>query len=627
MPPQVLIHVLVAEVTINDDQEIGVEFGLQSPVLFNRSIATGTSVINNGVPTPQIGVPGFSFPSFSGGPSPLPNSTNVNPAVVGFQGLNSLGVNRVSPNVAGVGGLIFSASSNSFSLLLRALKTQGRLDVLSAPKVMTLDNQTAAVNIGQDFPVLSSSTISPNVGSTQNIERRNVGVLLRVTPRVTPEGKVLLRVFPEVSSVGQLVALGNGIVANAFNIQQVETTVVAQDGETVILGGMIQQRDTKQENKIPCLGDLPYVGAAFRYRTQVRSKTELLIVLTPYVIRSQADADRMTAEEARKMHWIESDVAKFYGPGGLSALLPNGGAGCGVAGLPAQYPPAAHIPYGPLTPMLNGQIAPLANPPVVPQVPFGALMPTGPGGYPVVPPTGMPLPMPAPGAAPGGVPGGMPGGPGAQPQPNQVPAAGPAGPALTPAAFNYPPQAQPQQQLQQQPQGQAPVSFPAGGGATYYPPPVQQQPQGQAPAMAPTGGMTYYPPPAQPQQPQGQMPMMTPTGGANYYPPQSQPQQQFQGQVPAMAPTGGMTYYPPQSQPQQQFQGQVPAMAPTGGAAVMPARYNPQPVQPAAMAPTGGMVPAPAGYYYPQPAQMPPQAQPQNPTPQGKDSPKWTLFK
>src|SRR5439155_5884628 len=93
--------------------------------------------------------------------------------------------------------------------------------------------------------------------------------------------------------------------------------------ETIVLGGMIQQRDQKNENKVPCLGDLPYTGAAFRFRTQQRLKTELLVILTPHIVRCQEDADRVFADEARRMHWIESDLTKIHGPAGLQAIMPT----------------------------------------------------------------------------------------------------------------------------------------------------------------------------------------------------------------------------------------------------------------------------------------------------------------
>jgi type II secretory pathway component GspD/PulD (secretin) len=392
MPPQVMIQVLVAEVTLNDDQEFGVEIGLQSPVLFNRSLSSGF-VVNN--TNPNVGYPGFLFnntgvlanttPNYT---MAMPNSSLVSPPTVGFQGISNLGVGRVS-STQNVGGLVFSASSNSFNLLIRALKTQGRLDVLSRPQVNAMDNQTAAVNIGQEFPIVTSTSITATGIVTPSIDRRNVGVLLRVTPRITPDGKVLMRIFPEISSVIQPpVNLGSGVFSNAVAIQQVETTVAAQDGETIVLGGMIQQRDQKNENKVPCLGDLPYIGSAFRYRTQARQKTEILVILTPHVIRSQEDQDRVSAEEARRMHWIESDVIKLQGPAGLQAILPA-----------QQLPPAVmHVEPGQLVPEnLPAGPTPATQTPAMPPVPPPAAPPA-----PTVPPPGQSSSQSAPANQSGG---------------------------------------------------------------------------------------------------------------------------------------------------------------------------------------------------------------------------------
>src|SRR5207237_8748169 len=138
-----------------------------------------------------------------------------------------------------------------------------------------------------------------------SIERLAIGVDLTSTPRINPDGTVLLRVTPEVSSIiSQAVPLGNGVFGTSYNDQLIDTTVLAGDGETVAIGGLIQKRDTKSENKVPWLGDLPYVGAAFRYRTQNKIKNELLFIMTPHIIRSRADADRMLAEEGRRMDWV-----------------------------------------------------------------------------------------------------------------------------------------------------------------------------------------------------------------------------------------------------------------------------------------------------------------------------------
>ncbi|HBI43871.1 MAG TPA: hypothetical protein DDY78_13630, partial [Planctomycetales bacterium] len=195
---------------------------------------------------------------------------------------------------------------------------------------------------------------------------KDVGVQLQVTPRISPDGRVLMRVIPEVSSVAPTsINLGNGTLATAFNVQNVTTTVSAQDGETVALGGLIQRRDQKDENKIPWFGDLPFVGAAFRYRTQTKAKTELLVILTPHIVRSRADADRVLAEESRRMDYILEDVVRTHGLSGMEpvlhpnafAPLPGKGGVDGNMTSPLMQPPmpverllgTPPLPYGPET--------------------------------------------------------------------------------------------------------------------------------------------------------------------------------------------------------------------------------------------------------------------------------------
>jgi hypothetical protein len=339
--PQVVIQVLVAEVNLNNSEEFGMEVGLQSPILFQRGIIpatafqsgstlTYTSPSGTGAPASTLVPPGVtvntSNPTALNGfnfnnTNPLGNNPlTAGPGIVGFQGLNNLGVGRVSPS-AGVGGFVFSAASDAFNILIRALATQGRVDILSRPQLMTLNNQTAYLNIGQEIPLVEGSSATLGV-VTQNIVRRQVGVLLQVTPTISPDGTILMRVVPEVSAAEPLqISLGNGQLGTVLDIRHLETTILAHDGETVAIGGMISKRDTKSENKIPCLGDLPLIGAAFRFRTQAREKTEVLIILTPHVVRCGADADLILAEESRRMDWVLADVARVHGSTGLDPIF------------------------------------------------------------------------------------------------------------------------------------------------------------------------------------------------------------------------------------------------------------------------------------------------------------------
>src|SRR5262249_46722976 len=145
--PMVVIQVLVAEVDLSGTEEFGIEFGLQSPVLFQRSISGGVTLNGSGAVGSQntLSQSGFNFNLPDGGPViPLGNSSLIGPATIGLQGLTNLGTGRVSPN-SGIGGFVFSAANESFNLLVRALKQQGRVDILSRPQVMTLDNQEANI--------------------------------------------------------------------------------------------------------------------------------------------------------------------------------------------------------------------------------------------------------------------------------------------------------------------------------------------------------------------------------------------------------------------------------------------------------------------------------------------------
>src|SRR5207244_13312245 len=130
--------------------------------------------------------PGFGFNTVS---TPLGNNPVVGPGIVGFQGLGNLGTGRISPN-SGVGGFVFSAASDAFTLLIRALKTQGRLDIMRRPQIMPLDNQTAYINVGREIPIVTSTTITATGLSQQNVDRRQVGVILQVTPKISPDDSV-----------------------------------------------------------------------------------------------------------------------------------------------------------------------------------------------------------------------------------------------------------------------------------------------------------------------------------------------------------------------------------------------------------------------------------------------------
>jgi type II/III secretion system protein len=136
--------------------------------------------------------------------------------------------------------------------------------------------------------------------------------------------------------VPEAIPLATGIFGTAFNEQAIDTTVSVSDGQTIILGGLITRRDSKVENKIPILGDLPIAGALFRFRTRTQERTELLVILTPHIVRSRADMERVMAEEERRLHWMLDHVQEIHGISG-EPLFPSRMG-------PALHPPVEQAP-------------------------------------------------------------------------------------------------------------------------------------------------------------------------------------------------------------------------------------------------------------------------------------------
>lgn len=323
-PPQVMIQVLIAQIDLNNSDEFGVEIGLQNDALFDRSVVVGSQ--NGGGQTLN---PGYNFNTTN----PLQSPVGSNPIPIGAQSLTNFALGRASP--LGYGGLILAASNENISILLRALKRQRRLDVLSRPQVMALDNQQASIQIGQQIRVPTGSVTAPQGGTTSSFQAQNIGIILAVTPRIAPDGSILMRVAPQISSLernssGAIEGLPVGVNADntvietpIINITQAVTTISAMDGETVVIGGLISKERAIEERKIPFLGDLPYVNWLFKTRFRGMNKRELMIILTPHVVYNQSDADRIKQIESCRVDWIMGDVEEMHGDIGIADCLPS----------------------------------------------------------------------------------------------------------------------------------------------------------------------------------------------------------------------------------------------------------------------------------------------------------------
>ena len=220
----------------------------------------------------------------------------------------------------GFGGLVLSASSENVSFLLRALQDSRRLEVLSRPQVLTLDNQQAFIQVGQRVPRITNSSVT-QFGQTNGLIDVNVGLIIGVTPRISPEGNVVMEIDAEKSKVGPesegipVSTSNNGNVLRSPRIDTItaQATVSAADGETIILGGLIAKSTRVEHRQVPWLGDLPIIKHLFSYDYKQTQRAELIIILTPHVVRSQGDMERLKQAEFARMSWCEADIFEIHG--------------------------------------------------------------------------------------------------------------------------------------------------------------------------------------------------------------------------------------------------------------------------------------------------------------------------
>ncbi len=212
----------------------------------------------------------------------------VNPGAVG-QGL-ALGVMKGTVSIPGLGTI------TNLAFLARALETQVGANILSTPTLLTLDNEEARIIVGQNIPLVTGSYATTGNTTTvtpfQTFERKDVGLVLRVKPQISEGGTIRLLLYQEVSRIED-VSTQTGVILSK---RAVESTVIVDDAQIIVLGGLIEDRLTDGSDKVPLLGDIPVAGALFRYDARRRQKTNLMIFIKPTVLRTSADGREITSE-------------------------------------------------------------------------------------------------------------------------------------------------------------------------------------------------------------------------------------------------------------------------------------------------------------------------------------------
>ncbi len=189
-----------------------------------------------------------------------------------------------------------TSTNTQFGATVKALEQKNILNILSTPTIMTSDNKEAEIFVGENVPFLSSSNLSSTGLSQQSIERKDTGITLRITPQITEGDYVKLDIYQEISAVKD--ALNKGAAADITTTKRsAKTSVMVKDDQTVVIGGLIQDQESKVVNKVPFLGDIPLFGWLFKTRSTTRQKTNLMILLTPRIVKGPDDMTAISHDQ------------------------------------------------------------------------------------------------------------------------------------------------------------------------------------------------------------------------------------------------------------------------------------------------------------------------------------------
>lgn len=281
---QVLVEAVIAEVTEDKSAELGVSWFVDGSGDGNGPI--GGTVFTDGFNAPTVGL-GLRNDSIGVPSAPL----------------SFLGVGRIN------------SGSTDFVGLIRAIQGDSRANVLSKPTVMTLDNEEAEIVVGENVPFRTGSYVAIGDGSTTptnpftTIERQNVGITLKVKPQINEGNAVKLDIEQNVDSIAPS---PEGAADITTNTRSIRTSVLVDDGGTIVLGGLIKDDVNESEQKVPILGDIPFLGALFRHKSSNKVKNNLLVFIRPTIVRDAAVAGNITSS---KYDYVRAEQLNFQRQG------------------------------------------------------------------------------------------------------------------------------------------------------------------------------------------------------------------------------------------------------------------------------------------------------------------------
>jgi len=297
--PQVLVKVVFLEVQHDNALDLGVE----GSYTHNFGNSFGSTVMSNlagGLTTNML------FPNYNVGNN------------FGLSGLGTTG-QQIGQTTMPTGAGLYSVVGSDYNATIRAIASAQKVEVISKPSIMVRNNQPATITIGQSVPLVTGVTVNALTGSPlSTISYQNVGVILQVTPFITPNGLVEMILSPQISSLSsQSVQVSTNVYAPVIDLRSASTVVVTPDGETVIIGGLMENDKTVIDSKIPLLGDIPLLGYLFKHHQSAITKKELLIFVTPHIVITPDQIAQETHNESSKADlsrktWGQKELEKFF---------------------------------------------------------------------------------------------------------------------------------------------------------------------------------------------------------------------------------------------------------------------------------------------------------------------------
>ncbi len=273
---QVYVEAAIMEISLDKQRELGIEFRSVEKLNNNRVTSFGGTNFG-GMGAATTGVEGFA--------NILGLAVGIIKGTFTFRGIEYLNIGA----------------------LVRALQSETDVNILSTPNLLTMDNQKAEIMVGENVPFITGKSQGAGGVTLTTIERKDIGITLRLTPQISSDDHVSLEIYQEISALAEAAGFDPSVVGPITTKRAASTTVVVKNAQTVAIAGLIRDNKSTIEHKVPLLGDIPLLGWLFKFQTKKADKTNLMIFLTPHIIKESEDADAILKEKKEKMEEFKKD--------------------------------------------------------------------------------------------------------------------------------------------------------------------------------------------------------------------------------------------------------------------------------------------------------------------------------